>query len=133
MECIRQLKGTNLLSQSSYTTDQFEETNKAMDELTTTSETLAENIQRLRNNYTRDRNLMELILRELSSLKQSTDNQDTSINHMHRHDAPLEQDMLITKQRLEENQMKLTDGIYIWRVDGIHERMSSLSEYFIGF
>lgn len=130
MDCIHQLKGTNYFPQSLLTLDQLQEPIKTMNELNITSDRLNETIQRLHNEYTRDEHLVQLILQQLSSLKQSMDNQNTSINQIDEHETSSQEELRIAKQQLEESQMKLTNGIFIWRIDNILQKISSLSEYF---
>lgn len=130
MDCIHQLKGTNYFPQSLLTLDQLQEPIKTMNELNITSDRLNETIQRLHNEYTRDEHLVQLILQQLSSLKQSMDNQNTSINQIDEHETSSQEELRIAKQQLEESQMKLTNGIFIWRIDNILQKISLLSEYF---
>lgn len=123
MKCICQLKKPDISTRSSYTFDQLEKSIKAIETLDNFSETLHGNLRRIRNEYIQNEHLLQSVLRELPALKESMDHQNAFIAHMNQNEQPLAEDILLSKQRLTDNSLKLMDGTCIWRIENVLQKM----------
>ena len=123
MKCICQLKKPDISTRSSHTFDQLEKSIKAIETLDNFSETLHGNLQRIRNEYIQNEHLLQSVLRELPALKESMNHQNAFIAHMNQNEQPLAEDILLSKQRLTDNSLKLMDGTCIWRIENVLQKM----------
>ena len=123
MKCICQLKKPDISTRSSYTFDQLEKSIKAIETLDNFSETLHGNLRRIRNEYIQNEHLLQSVLRELPALKESMNHQNAFIAHMNQNEQPLAEDILLSKQRLTDNSLKLMDGTCIWRIENVLQKM----------
>jgi hypothetical protein len=94
-------------------------------------EALNDDVQRLSNESLQQSILMKTTSQSLAMLKISVEESNVSLNAFNTNMTILQQDYLSLKQNVEESQSTSYNGILIWKIAKVQEKMSKNINIFI--
>ncbi|CAF3729310.1 unnamed protein product [Rotaria sordida] len=112
---------------------QQEYINETVNTLSDGIETLNDDIQRLSSESLQQSQLIEMTSQSLTQLKTSCEESNVGLNAFNTNMSILQQDYFSLKHKIEETQSISYDGILIWKITNIQEKMSTYSDIFYYF
>jgi uncharacterized coiled-coil DUF342 family protein len=113
----------NLPPTTSIPVSQLQEFHQRINSLSTDTEKLNGNLERLGAEYIQNQNFLQLITRTFPTLRKSIDDQNVFVNSIEPNQKTFDEDILFVRQKLNEITLVSNDGIYIWPINNVQEKM----------
>jgi len=123
MNFIVQTRKKNFHQSTYLITDQLQEIDRTINELSNGVEALNEDLKRLGIEYVRRQNELQPILQKLPIIKKSIDEDNAFVDSMKPNQENNQREILSMTQKFDEIKMVSYDGAYIWKISNVQEKM----------